>query len=94
MKYLKLFENDDMSYIENYKKWILFIDGDNKIIFRNIGDELRQVYVVDSEGNIERKINRLNFTIPIDRFKQFFVQDSDNVGDLIDLIQQSNKYNL
>jgi hypothetical protein len=104
----KIFESNDMSFLANYKKYILLVYGGGKevshpfiyrgnlvFIVENLGDQLKRLY--SDEGEFKKYEQDFYFTIPIDVFELVYVYDSDNFYDILynlDLLIGAKKYNL
>lgn len=99
MKYIKKYEVYkvyNMSYLINYKKYILLVYGSECFIVENLGEQLKKIYS-NEYGSFQPYNKPFYFTLPIETFKNVYAYDSDNLEKLIknlDLYKSTRQYNL
>ena len=97
MKYIKAYEVNNMSFLENYKTFILLIYPKHTIIVENLKNQLRKLFDDNGSGLIKHYETPFYFTLSINRFEEVFAYDSDNLNDILsnlDLYKQAKNYNL
>jgi hypothetical protein len=96
MKYIKLFEIYDTSYLMNYKKYILFVYSGRIYVFENMVNQLKKLYSSEY-GEFKLYDKPFYFSPDINNFIEMFAYDSDNLDDVlknVDLMVATKKYNL